>query len=96
MDSCPRINIQGNIGTCALWSLFIFYAFVLYPNRKDIFETLRGMTPNERNLLLIIFIYTIYSIATVDIKKTIRLSQIKPNESILEVVKLFRETVRVL
>jgi hypothetical protein len=60
MDQCPQINIQGDIGTCALWSLFIFYIYVLYPNRKEIFTTLKNMSSNDRNILLMMFIYSIY------------------------------------
>lgn len=62
MDSCPRINIQGDTGNCAIWSLFLFYAYVLYPNRKALFEQLRSMSNTDRDLLLVIFIFSLFRI----------------------------------
>ena len=65
MESCPRIGIQGNIGTCALWSLFLFYAYVLTPNRKAIFEQLKSMSNTSRDILLALFVFSLYKLEPV-------------------------------
>ena len=57
MDMCPRINIQQELPTCALWSIFLFFIFVFYPNRNNIFTILSKMDHTEKNKVLGFFIY---------------------------------------
>lgn len=57
MDNCPRINIQEKLETCALWSLFLFFVFIFYPNRRNIYIIFSKMNQLERNKVLGVFIY---------------------------------------
>lgn len=57
MDNCPRINIQENLSTCALWSFFLFFVFIFYPNRSNIYIIFSKMNQLERNKVLGVFIY---------------------------------------
>ena len=56
MDSCPRINIQGIGGTCALWTNFLFYIYALNQDRAIMFKTLQAMNQRERNKALLYFL----------------------------------------
>ena len=89
MDQCPQINIQGHMRTCALWSLFIFYIYVLYPNRKAIFTTLKNMSSNDRNIVLMMFIYSIYRLESSHINDTLI-----DRTLYKDVIRKFRDIIR--
>ncbi len=54
---CP--GIQGSGSTCAIWSLFIFYIYVLNPDDRMILQTLYLLDQNERDKILAHFLYYI-------------------------------------
>lgn len=60
MEECPRFNIQGHLGTCAIWSLYTFYLYTFYPNRKIIYSILKDLDLKSRNDILLFFMFFIY------------------------------------
>lgn len=60
LENCPRIDIQGSAGTCAIWSLYIFYLYIFYPSRKTIYSILREIEMKSRNSILLVFIFFVY------------------------------------
>lgn len=59
-EDCPKINIQGVFGTCAIWSLYFFYLYTIYPSRKDIFNMFKNIDIKSRNDILLFFIFFVY------------------------------------
>lgn len=64
MDSCPRVKIQGNSGFCAVWTCYLFLLQMLNSDmtRGDIFTILAGYSQDERNIMLLNFIYYVYKL----------------------------------
>lgn len=76
IEECPIVNIQGNIGTCAIWSLYFFYLYTFYPSRKEIFSMLKNIDIKSRNDILLFFIFFVYKNCKQFIKPTKRIPAI--------------------
>lgn len=63
IDQCPPINIQGDYSTCGVWAYYLFLLTIYNDgNRTIVFNELSKMTQKERNLLLLMFIYSMYKL----------------------------------
>lgn len=75
-ESCPRINIQGDYGTCAIWSLYLFYLYTFYPSRLEIFNMLNKINIRSKNDILLFFIFFVYKTCRKFIKRSERVQNI--------------------
>ena len=75
-EDCPRVNIQGSYGTCALWSIYLFYLYIFYPSRKEIFSILYKIDIRSRNDILLFFIFFVYKTCKDKIKRVNRIPSI--------------------
>lgn len=69
METDVCYNLQGTVGTCLLWTLFVGYLYILNPNMKIILSTLEKMSQPERDKLIAYFLY--YSQKHVNVIKDI-------------------------
>lgn len=60
-EACPRFSIQGANDTCALWSLYLFYVYILNGNRKYIYSRFEKVDVNTRHKVLSQFVYFAYT-----------------------------------
>ena len=82
-ESCPRFDIQGDFGTCAIWSLYIFYLYIFCPSRRTIFNLLNEIDIRSRNDILLFFIFFVYKNYQEDVKKSLK----KSDPNTIEVIK---------
>ncbi len=82
-ESCPRFDIQGEFGTCAIWSLYIFYLYIFCPSRRTIFNLLNEIDIRSRNDILLFFIFFVYKNYQEDVKK----SSLKKESDIRDIKK---------
>ncbi len=88
-DTCPRFDIQGDADTCAYWSIYLFYMYILNDgDRTKIYRILQKVDVKYRNRILSQFIYYIYN----NIVKPRKCSlQSSPNPRLEKDLLVFRE-----
>lgn len=64
LNVCQSVNLQGKSGLCQSWSLYLFLLYLKNPtlNRDRIYNIFGQYTQKERNIVILQFIYYIYSL----------------------------------
>jgi hypothetical protein len=67
-QSCPSVNLQGKSELCATWSLYLFLLYILNPglNRTKIYKIFNEYTQEERDKVILQFLYYLHSLKLVD------------------------------
>jgi hypothetical protein len=56
-EGCPRFSIQEEQDTCAIWSLYLFYLYILNKDRKKIYSALQKLNVNQRHQIIAQFVF---------------------------------------
>lgn len=75
VDNCPLVNLQGEIGSCATWAVYMFFAVVLNGERSKVVKCLSTLAQRQRDILISQFLFYMYKHMKVKINKKNEISK---------------------